>query len=180
MVIFSRIKFALLILAAAPAITTASEYSTTTVPTAQRTAPTAATTKANRLLMQRFVQFINTADPKLATELVSPKAVFFVPGRPDPMRGPAGYLEIINMMRSGFPDIQWTLEETIAEGNNIVARYTMRGTHQGAFMGVPPTGKKIAVQALNIYRFSNGKILEELGQPDLLGLLQQIGGLQPQ
>lgn len=177
MIIFSRIKFALLILATAPAVTMASESSTTTVPTAQRAAPTAATTKTNRLFMQRFVQFINTADPKLATELVSPKATFFVPGRPDPLSGPAGYLEIINMMRSGFPDIQWTLEETIAEGANIVARYTMRGTHQGAFMGVPPTGKKIAVQALNIYRFSNGQIFEELGQPDLLGLLQQIGGL---
>jgi predicted ester cyclase len=133
------------------------------------------TTEANRLLMPRFVQFINTADEQLASELVSPKASFFVPGRPDPVSGPAGYLEIINMMRSGFPDIQWTLEETIAEGDNIVARYTMRGTHQGAFMGVLPTNKKIAVQALNIYRFSNGQIREELGQPDLLGLLQQIG-----
>ncbi len=139
-----------------------------------------APTEANRLLMQRFVQFINTADVQLATELVSPKAIFFVPGRPDPLSGPAGYLEIINMMRSGFPDIQWTLEETIAEGDNIVARYTMRGTHQGAFMGIPPTNKKIAVQALNIYRFSNGQICEELGQPDLLGLLQQIGGLPTQ
>ena len=127
--------------------------------------------------MQRFVQFINTADAKMATELVSPEAIFFVPGRPDPVRGPAGYLEIINMMRSGFPDIQWTLEETIAEGDKIVARYTMRGTHKGNFMGVPPAGKKIAVQALNIYRFSNGQIIEEQGQPDLLGLLQQIGGL---
>jgi steroid delta-isomerase-like uncharacterized protein len=137
----------------------------------------AATMEANRLQMQRFVQFINTADEQLATALVSPEASFFVPGRPDPVSGPAGYLEIINMMRSGFPDIQWTLEETIAEGDNIVARYTMRGTHQGAFMGIPPTNKKIAVQALNIYRFANGQIREELGQPDLLGLLQQIGGL---
>jgi steroid delta-isomerase-like uncharacterized protein len=139
-----------------------------------------ATTEANRLLMQRFVQFINTADEQLAKALVSPEATFFVPGRPDPVSGPAGYLEIINMMRSGFPDIQWTLEETIAEGDNIVARYTMRGTHQGAFMGVPPSNKKIAVQALNIYRFSDGQIREELGQPDLLGLLQQIGGLPKQ
>lgn len=135
---------------------------------------------SNRPLMQRFVQFINTADPKLADELVSPKAIFFVPDRPDPLTGPAGYMEIINMMRSGFPDIQWTLEETIAEGDNIVARYTMRGTHQGAFMGVAPTGNKIAVQALNIYRFADGKIVEELGQPDLLGLLHQIGGLKAQ
>jgi steroid delta-isomerase-like uncharacterized protein len=137
----------------------------------------AAATQAHRLFMQRFVQFINTADAALAAELVSPKATFFVPGRAAPLSGPAGYLEIINMMRSGFPDIQWTLEETIAEGDNLAARYTMRGTHRGPFMGVPPTGRKIAVQALNIYRFSKGQILEELGQPDLLGLLQQIGAL---
>jgi steroid delta-isomerase-like uncharacterized protein len=175
--IFSRIKFALLILAVIPTIAMASEPSKPSVPSAQQEGATIVSTQANRLFMQRFVQFINTADAKLASELVSSKATFFVPGRPDPVSGPAGYLEIINMMRSGFPDIQWTLEEMIAEGDNIVARYTMRGTHQGAFMGVPPTGKKIAVQALNIYRFSNGQILEELGQPDLLGLLQQIGGL---
>jgi steroid delta-isomerase-like uncharacterized protein len=174
---FSRIKYALLIFAAVPALTMAGESSPTTGASARRAAPTAATTHANRKFMQRFVQFINTADPKLASELVSPKASFSVPGRPDPLSGPAGYMEIINMMRAGFPDIQWTLEETIAEGNNIVARYTMRGTHKGTFMGVPPTGKKIVVQALNIYRFSDGQILEELGQPDLLGLLQQIGGL---
>ena len=177
MIIFLRIKFALLILATVPTITMASELSTTTVPSAKPVAPTVATTQAHRLFMQHFVQFINTADAKLASELVSSKATFFVPGRPDPVSGPAGYLEIINMMRSGFPDIQWTLEETIAEGDKIVARFTMRGTHQGTFLGVPSTGKKIAVQALNIYRFSDGQIIEERGQPDLLGLLQQIGGL---
>ena len=86
-------------------------------------------------------------------------------------------LEIVAMMRSGFPDIQWTLEETVVEGNVIAARFTMRGTHRGAFMGTPPTGKTIAVQALNIYRLSHGKIVSEVGQPDLLGLMQQIGGL---
>jgi steroid delta-isomerase-like uncharacterized protein len=174
---FSRIKFAMLILTAMPAIAMASAPSTTTVSSTHPAKQTVAATQAKREFMQRFVKFINTADVKLASELVSPKAIFFVPGRQDPVSGPAGYLEIINMMRSGFPDIQWTLEETIIEGDNIVARYTMRGTHQGVFMGVPPTGKKISVQALNIYRLSNGKILEELGQPDLLGLLQQIGGL---
>jgi len=129
----------------------------------------------NKRLMQRFVEFINTASEKLAHELISPAAVFYVPGRPEPMRGPAGYLAIIGMMRGGFPDIQWTLEETIAEGNNVAARFTMRGTHQGVFFGVPPTGKKIAVQAMNFYRWSKGQIVGERGQPDLLGLLQQIG-----
>ena len=134
-------------------------------------------TQSNRALMQRFTQFINTASEELAGELISPDAVFHVPGRAEPMRGPAGYLAIIGMMRGGFPDIQWTLEETIAEGDKVAARFTMRGTHKGSFYGVPPTGKKIEVKAMNIYRFSNGKILEEYGQPDLLGLLQQIGAV---
>lgn len=129
----------------------------------------------NKNLMHRFTVFINTADAKLADELVAQDAVFHVPGRPQPLSGPAGYLEIIGMMRSGFPDIQWTLEELVAEGDMVAARFTLRGTHRGVFFGVPATGNSIVVQALNFYRLENGKIVEERGQPDLLGLLQQIG-----
>jgi len=135
------------------------------------------TPEANKLIMLRFTEFINTASEKFAVELISPDAVFHVPGRPEPMRGPAGYLAIIGMMRGGFPDIQWTLEETIAEGDKLAARFTMRGTHQGAFFGVPPTGKKIVAQAMNFYRLTGGQFVEERGQPDLLGLLQQIGAV---
>ncbi|WP_242681777.1 ester cyclase [Paraburkholderia hospita] len=83
-------------------------------------------------------------------------------------------MEIIGMMRSGFPDIQWTLEEVIAEDDKIAARFIMRGTHQAPFFGVPASGRKIQVQAMNFYRYSSGKIVEERGQPDLLALLQQI------
>ena len=104
----------------------------------------------NRQFMARFVGYINSADPRLAAALGSPGAVFHVPGRAEPVHGPQGYLEVIGMMRGGFPDIQWTLEETVIEGDVIAARFTMRGTHRGAFFGVPPTGKTIAVQALQI------------------------------
>jgi steroid delta-isomerase-like uncharacterized protein len=131
--------------------------------------------ESNRRVMVRFTEFINTASETLANELISPDAIFFVPGRSEPMRGPAGYLAIIGMMRGGFPDIQWTLEETIAEGDKVAARFTMRGTHRGTFLGVPPTGKPIVVQAMNIYRLSGGQFIEERGQPDMLALLQQIG-----
>jgi steroid delta-isomerase-like uncharacterized protein len=133
--------------------------------------------ETNKLVMNRFLEFINTASEKLAQELISPSAVFHVPGRTEPMRGPAGYLAIIGMMRGGFPDIQWTLEEMVAEGDKIAARFTMRGTHRGTFFGVPPTGKTISVQAMNIYRLSGGQFVEEHGQPDMLGLLQQIGAV---
>lgn len=134
-------------------------------------------TAENKVVMSRFVEFINTGSEKLAEELISPDAVFHVPGRREPLRGPAGYLAVIGMMRGGFPDIQWTLEEMIAEDDKVAARFTMRGTHQGSFFGVPPTGKTIAVQAMNFYRLSAGQFIEERGQPDLLGLLQQIGAV---
>jgi steroid delta-isomerase-like uncharacterized protein len=133
--------------------------------------------ETNKLVMNRFLEFINTASEKLAQELISPNAVFHVPGRTEPMRGPAGYLAIIGMMRGGFPDIQWTLEEMVAEGDKVAARFTMRGTHRGTFFGVPPTGKTISVQAMNIYRLSAGQFVEEHGRPDMLGLLQQIGAV---
>lgn len=133
---------------------------------------------ANHQFMKRFVDFINTADPKMADELVSPDAIFHIPGRPDPLKGPEGYLTVIAMMRSGFPDIQWTLEEMVVEPNKVAARYTMRGTHQGVFFGIAPTGRKIAVQALNIYELGNGQIVREIGQPDMMALMQQIGGVQ--
>ena len=133
--------------------------------------------EANKAAMERFVEFINTASEQLAAALIAEDAVFFVPGRPDPLRGPGGYMTIIGMMRSGFPDVQWTLDETIAEDDKLAARFTMRGTHQGSFFGVPPSGKKIEVKTMNFYRFSNGQIVEEFGQPDLFGLMQQIGAL---
>ena len=81
------------------------------------------------------------------------------------------------MMREGFPDIQWTLEEMVAEDDKVAARFTMQGTHRGTFFGVPPTGSKISVQTLNLYRLSQGQFVEEHGQPDVLALLQQIGTL---
>ncbi len=133
--------------------------------------------ETNKDVMSRFLEFINTGSEELAQELISTAAIFHVPGRAEPVKGPQGYLEVIAMMRAGFPDIQWTLEETIFEGNKIAARFTMRGTHHGNFFGVPATGKKIQVQAMNFYRLSDGRFIEERGQPDLLALLQQIGAI---
>ncbi|WP_330277117.1 ester cyclase [Lentzea sp. NBC_00516] len=62
-----------------------------------------------------------------------------------------GDLELIAMMRAGFPDVRWTLEETVTEGDTAAARFTMRGTHQGEFFGILASGKTISVQAMNFY-----------------------------
>lgn len=65
----------------------------------------------------------------------------------------------------------------VAEGDTVAARFIMRGTHQGSVFGTPPTGRKIEVPALNFYRWVDGQIIEEFGQPDMMSLLQQIGAL---
>jgi steroid delta-isomerase-like uncharacterized protein len=125
--------------------------------------------------MKRFVEFINTADEQLARRVIAPDAEFDAPTHGEPLRGPDGYLELLAMLRNGFPDIHWTLEETITEGDKVAARFRMEGTHRGDFFGIPPTGKTISVRALNFYQFADGQVVRELGQPDLLGILQQIG-----
>jgi predicted ester cyclase len=83
--------------------------------------------EANKAVMHRFTEFINTASEKLATELISPNAIFHVPGRPEPLKGPAGYLSVIGMMRGGFPDIKWTLEQMISEGDSPVGFVALTG-----------------------------------------------------
>jgi len=135
------------------------------------------TSITNTEIIRRFTsEFINTADPVVAAELVSPTAAFHAPGMP-PMRGPEGYLGLIAMLRAGFPDVHWTLEDVVAEGDKVAARFTMRGTHQGMFMGVSPTGKAFAVTAMGIYRIASGQIVEEHGLPDMLGIMMQIGAI---
>ena len=85
------------------------------------------TAQENKQVVRRFTdEFINTGDPSLAEEFVSPDAVFHAPTSPEPLRGPEGYLQLLGMLRAAFPDVQWTLEETVAEGNKVAARFTIR------------------------------------------------------
>ena len=131
-------------------------------------------------IMNRFLEFINTADKNLAAEIIEENASFHVPGRREPLKGPSGYLEIIAMMRSGFSDVQWKFGELIIDGNNVAARFSMKATHDGLFFGVPATGNAIEIRAINIYHLTGQKIIEEFGVPDLVGLLGQIGALPSQ
>jgi len=77
--------------------------------------------------------------------------------------------------RSAFPDIQIRVDEVIAEGSFISFRSTMRGTHQGEFLGITPTGRKLTVILLDMVRIENGKFVEQWGGPDLFDLIRQLG-----
>ena len=79
--------------------------------------------------------------------------------------------------RQGFPDVVSTIEELIAEGDKVVAHWRSRATHQGNYMGIPPTGNRVNFTGISIYRIERGQIAESWGVSDDLGLMRQIGAI---
>jgi steroid delta-isomerase-like uncharacterized protein len=74
-----------------------------------------------------------------------------------------------------FPDLKRPVEDLVAEGDKVVARWSSVGTHQGDFQGIPPSGKEVSTTGITIFRLADGKIVEEWSESDMLGLLQQVG-----
>jgi steroid delta-isomerase-like uncharacterized protein len=87
--------------------------------------------------------------------------------------------QFLGQYLNAFPDVKATVEDLMADGDKVVARVSYRGTHQGAFRGIPPTGKQIAVTGINIFRIANGKLVEHWGLTDRLAVLQQLGVVPP-
>jgi steroid delta-isomerase-like uncharacterized protein len=100
---------------------------------------------------------------------------------PFPGQGPGveGLKEVLRGMRAAFPDIHWTIEEQIAEGDKVVSRFTWTGTHQGPFLGVPATGRTVSVWGMVIDRLEAGKIRDTRILMDALGLMAQLGVFPP-
>ncbi len=126
--------------------------------------------------MRQFETMINTCDAVLATELVDAKAPFYTPASKAPVYGGQGYLSIVRFMRQGFSDVQWKLEEMVAEGNVVAVRWTCTGTHDGIFMGLKPTGKRFSASVMNFYYFNeDGKIINDIAAEGMIAILRQIG-----
>ncbi|MFW6318259.1 MAG: ester cyclase, partial [Halorubrum sp.] len=84
-------------------------------------------------------------------------------------------METTKGLRAAFPDLVLIPREIVADGDTVAVRMTQRGTHEGTFMGIEPTGRAFEIQAMGFARMENGKIAERWGVPDLLGLLRQLG-----
>lgn len=86
-----------------------------------------------------------------------------------------GLKMFVGLFHAAFPNGQFTIEDQVAEGDKVVTRGVFSGTHTGPFQGIPPTGKKVAVPAIDVARFSNGKHVEHWGGPDQMSLMIQLG-----
>lgn len=89
--------------------------------------------------------------------------------------GIKGINEVITACRTAFEHLNVTVEDIIAEGNTVAARFTAHGIHKGDFMGLQATGKPITMTGIEFFRIKDGKIIELWGEANLIGLMQQLG-----
>jgi len=116
-------------------------------------------------------------DPGVFDELISSDYVGYDPALPEPIRGPQGAKDNFKQYSDAFEGAQITVVDQIAEGDAVATRWEGRGRHTGELMGIPPTGKEIVVEGLNLTRLRDGKIVEEWSNWDTLGMLQQVGAI---
>lgn len=131
--------------------------------------------EANKSAVRRYMdQGVNKANVNIADELFAPNFAFHFPGVPVPMDR-AGWAQLTTVFKKGFPDQQTSTDDLLAEGDRVAARFTFRGTQQGEFQGIPPTGKSVTMTGMAVWRLVDGKIAEHWVETDALGMLQQLG-----
>ena len=124
-------------------------------------------TEANKAIARRVYEIISTGDFDRAAEIVDREAPDneLRPGDP-PAKLIDTFKETFSEAREGFPDLTISIEDVMAEGDWVTARVTMRGTHRGEFQGIAPTGKRVEVRAIDMFRIEDGKITEHWGHAD--------------
>ena len=129
----------------------------------------------NKAPIRRFVEEVQSGNNiDLVDEICSPEFVNHSapPGIPADREG----IKIVTaMFRRAFPDSYFTVEDMVAEGDKVVTRKTFHGTHEGEFMGMPPSGRAVSMGLIDIVRISDGRVVEHWSVGDSLGMMQQLG-----
>ena len=138
----------------------------------------AAQATANKAAFSRFQDAVNTGDAemieKIIDEVVEPDVLFHAPV-PTGATGAQALKQVWTVLLRAFPGLHVAIEDLIAEGDKVVARNTVTGTHQGEYHGVPPTGKSVTYHEIFILRFAGGQIAEIWGVVDVYSQLRQLG-----
>jgi steroid delta-isomerase-like uncharacterized protein len=133
---------------------------------------------SNKATVRRFCDAVNTGDTELISktidELVGPDALMRTP-LPIEATGAQLLKEVFARLLRAYPDLHITIEDLVEEGDKVVCRDTVTGTHQGEYMGIPPTGKSVAYDEIFIARFAGGRIAETWGVVDVLSQMKQLG-----
>jgi steroid delta-isomerase-like uncharacterized protein len=124
-------------------------------------------TEENKAIARRVYEIVSTGAFERATEIVDQDAPDneLLPNDPSAKLIDT-FKETFAEARKGFPDLSITVEDVMADSDRVAVRVTMRGTHRGAFQGIAPTGKRVEVRAIDMFRISGGKIVEHWGHAD--------------
>jgi steroid delta-isomerase-like uncharacterized protein len=135
----------------------------------------------NKTLVRRlYEQVWNERKLELVDELLSKSHALHDPIATGSQVGPKLYKQRVAELTKAFPDLCFTIEDTIVEGEKVVACWTISGTHRGEYVGVPPTGREISLEGITIHHIKNGKILDSYARWDVLGLMRQLGAFPSQ
>ena len=132
-------------------------------------------TEENKATFRRYVEEVGNAGNLDLADDVFDRYLAHQPDGSVLERGPEDVKRFMGEFRSAFPDFHSTIEDQIAEGDRVVTRWRMRGTHQGEFRGIAPTGKELDITGIGIFRFSDGKVVESWDNFDQLGMMRQLG-----
>jgi steroid delta-isomerase-like uncharacterized protein len=132
--------------------------------------------KNKNLVRRLFEEVLNGGRLELLDALIAPGYVENNPA-PGQAAGAAGVKAKIEGLRAAFPDLRFVLEELVGEGAIVAARYHWEGTHEGPFLGIPPTGRRVLVRGMDFYRFADGWLVEHWDNVDEFGMLSQLGDL---
>ena len=134
--------------------------------------------ESNKAIVRRLIEEVwNKGNMQVADELFAPNYTHHDPSTPDVGRGSEGEKKRATHYRAAFQDLRITVEEVLAEGETVTARWSCRGNHKGELNGIAPTGKQFSITGMTIARFANGKITEGWVNWDALGLMQQLGAV---
>jgi steroid delta-isomerase-like uncharacterized protein len=129
----------------------------------------ALSTEQTKALVRRyFEQVVNRVDRVAAEQIVAPDVVFHSPYTPQPTRDRESFLGMLSAVHAAFPDFKLVEHDLVAEGDRVASRWTVLGTHKGELGGAPPTGKKLEISGLSIYRIANNRIVEGWVQDDTM------------
>ena len=130
----------------------------------------------NKAVIRRLIDEVwNRRAFDTANELFAPEAIIYESGEALPGSGPAVVKMAIEAICAAFPDNRITIDDMIAVEDKVVLRWSSLGTHQGVMQGIAPTNRTVAVNGIAIYRFADGKVVEEWMNTDQLGILKQLG-----
>ena len=130
----------------------------------------------NKALVRRaFEEGWNAGNLDVFDEVTSPDYVLHDPTVPEDVVGVDGMKGFASAFLGAFPDLRFSIEEQIAEGDMVATRWTSSATHEGELMGIAPTGNRTGVSGVTVSRISGGKIAEDWNNWDALGLMRQIG-----